>query len=73
MRARTWLAQEWSRSTLAARPLAVEPQVFEPHKTERIVSTASAMQVREPINRRGIGSAEPYREHLKPFLDAYAA
>jgi hypothetical protein len=47
--------------------------VFEPHKTERIVSTASAMQVREPINRRGIGSAEPYREHLKPFLDAYAA
>jgi hypothetical protein len=58
---------------LAHCQLAVEPQVFEPHKTERIVSTASAMQVREPINRRGIGSAEPYREHLKPFLDAYAA
>lgn len=52
--------------------LPVEPQVFEPHKTRRIVSTASGAQVREPINRRGLGSAAPYREHMKPFIDAYA-
>lgn len=52
--------------------LPVEPQVFEPHKTARVVATASATQVREPINRKGLGSAAPYREHLKPFLEAYA-
>jgi hypothetical protein len=29
------------------------------------------MQVRRPINRAGIGSAEPYQEFLQPFVDAY--
>ena len=53
--------------------LPAEPQVFAPHETKRTVSTASAVQVREPINRRGLGSAAPYREHMKPFLEAYAA
>ena len=53
--------------------LAVEPQVFAPHETRRTVTTASAVQVREPINRKGLGSAAPYREHMKPFLEAYAA
>ncbi|MGV3554515.1 MAG: tetratricopeptide repeat-containing sulfotransferase family protein [Croceibacterium sp.] len=57
---------------LAHCNLAAEPQVFEPHKTRRVVSTASAAQVREPINQRGLGSAEPYRKHMKPFTEAYA-
>jgi hypothetical protein len=35
--------------------------------------TASVMQVRQPINRRGIGSAEPYRAYLEPFTKAYCA
>lgn len=56
---------------LAHCKLPLEPQVFEPHKTKRVVSTASVMQVREPINRRGIGSAGPYRAQLQPFVDAY--
>lgn len=29
------------------------------------------MQVRRPINRAGIGAAEPYREFLQPFVAAY--
>lgn len=53
--------------------LTVEPQVFEPHKTTRIVATASVTQVREPIHRKALGSSEPYRGHMKPFTEAYAA
>lgn len=30
------------------------------------------MQVRQPINRKGIGSTEPYRQYLTPFLKAYS-
>lgn len=51
--------------------LAHEPQVFEPHKTKRVVTTASVTQVREPINVRAIGGAERYREQLAPFITAY--
>jgi hypothetical protein len=29
------------------------------------------MQVRRPINREGIGAAEPYRRFLSPFLSSY--
>ncbi len=56
---------------LAHCGLASEPQVFEPHLTERLVTTSSVTQVRQPINTGGIGVAEPYRRHLQPFLDAY--
>lgn len=57
---------------LAHCNLSIEPQVFEPHKTRRVVSTASVMQVREPINRDGLNTANPYRAHLQPFVEAYA-
>lgn len=53
--------------------LAPEPQVFRPHETKRIVSTASVMQVREPINTGAIGAAEAYRDHLTPFTERYRA
>lgn len=58
---------------LAHCGLAAEEQVFEPHKTRRTVATASAAQVIEPINLRGVGSAQAYREHLAPFVRAYEA
>jgi tetratricopeptide (TPR) repeat protein len=51
--------------------LDVEPGVFTPHLTGRVVSTASVAQVREPINVRAVGNAEPYRTNLQPFIDAY--
>ena len=43
------------------------------HENTTGVSTASAMQVREPINRKGLGTAEPYRSWLEPFITAYSA
>jgi tetratricopeptide (TPR) repeat protein len=39
------------------------------HLSEKPVATASSEQVRQPINRRGIGSAEPYRSWLAPLID----
>jgi tetratricopeptide (TPR) repeat protein len=59
------------RRLLAHCGLAEEPQAFAPHENVRAIGTASMMQVRRPINREGIGAAEPYREFLRPFIDAY--
>jgi hypothetical protein len=61
----------WIRRILTHCGLAEEPQVFAPHENKRTVVTASMVQVRRPINRDGIGTAEPYRAFLKPFIDAY--
>ena len=61
----------WIRRILAHCGLTEEPQAFEPHRNRRPVATASMMQVRRPINRDGIGSAEPYRPLMRPFLEAY--
>lgn len=58
---------------LAHCGLAEEHGPHAPHAARRAVTTASSVQVRRPIGRFGIGVAEPYREHLKPFADAYAA
>lgn len=63
--------QHWTRRILAHCGLPEEPAVHDFHQTDRIVATASALQVRRPINRSGIGVAEPYRRHLQPFGDAY--
>jgi hypothetical protein len=63
----------WIRRILSHCGLSEEPQVFAAHEQSGIVTTASVMQVRRPINRDGVGSAEPYREFLKPFVDAYHA
>ena len=53
--------------------LPLEAQQMRPHESKRVVTTASVAQVRAPINRDAIGVAEPYRRHLKPFVDAYTA
>jgi len=63
--------EEWIERITRHCGLAVEPEQLEFHRGGSGVSTASAMQVREPINRRGIGSAERYRPFLRPFIDAY--
>lgn len=63
--------ETWIRRILAHCDLAEESQVFAPHENARPVTTASMMQVRRPINREGIGAAEPYRQYLQPFIDAY--
>jgi tetratricopeptide (TPR) repeat protein len=63
----------WTRRILAHCGLAEESAVHRPHATERVVMTASAMQVRKPINRDGLNVAAPYRQHLQPFVDAYVS
>lgn len=61
----------WTRRLLVHCGLDIEPRVFTPHTNEGPVATSSMMQVRRPINRDAIGSAEPYRAFLKPFVEAY--
>ena len=39
------------------------------HKTNRSVRTASSEQVREPINKKGMGRWKPYAKNLKPLLE----
>ena len=39
------------------------------HKTERSVRTASSEQVRQPINKKGMGRWKPYAKNLKPLLE----
>lgn len=63
--------QAWTRKLLSHCGLEDEPGVYAPHASERVVMTASAMQVRRPINRDGLNVAAPYRKHLQPFTDAY--
>ncbi len=62
---------EWTSRILAHCGLADEEATRTPHLTKRRVATASSLQVRRPINRDGLGVAEPYRAFLKPFMDAY--
>lgn len=64
--------EHWTSRILAHAGLAKEEAAYSPHETERVVATASALQVRRPINRDGLNVAAPYRAHLQPFLDAYA-
>jgi tetratricopeptide (TPR) repeat protein len=49
--------------------LAHERGPFAPHEAAGDITTASVSQVREPINRKGIGASAPYRAHLPPLLE----
>lgn len=51
--------------------LQFEPEMAQPEKAKRAVTTASASQVRNPINSAGLGAAQNYRDHLAPFITAY--
>ena len=39
------------------------------HETNRLVRTASSEQVRQPINKKGMGRWKPYAKNLKPLLE----
>jgi len=64
--------KEWTRILLAHCGLEDEAGVYEPHKTKRVVMTASALQVRKPINKDGLNVSIPYINELQPFIDAYS-
>jgi hypothetical protein len=62
----------WTKRLLAHAGLPDEAAAYSPHRTDRAVVTASALQVRRPINRDGLNVAVPYRAMLQPFIDAYS-
>ena len=39
------------------------------HETDRSIRTASSEQVRQPINKKGMGRWKPYAKNLKPLLE----
>ena len=63
--------QTWIRRILAHAGLPEEPQVFEPHKSTRTVTTASMAQVRSPISTSRIGASEAYKDFTEAFRRAY--
>ena len=50
--------------------LPFDPACLDFHSTRRPVATASAEQVRRPLNRDGIGAWRAYAEWLGPLEDA---
>jgi tetratricopeptide (TPR) repeat protein len=50
--------------------LPFEREMLEFHDHRRPVATASAEQVRQPLNRSGIGAWRAYEEWLDPLVDA---
>ena len=49
--------------------LEYEPDCIDFHLASEAVATPSSEQVRRPINRDSIGSAQPYREWLGPMIE----
>ena len=58
------------RSLLDALALPFDPACLRFHENKRAVRTASSEQVREPINRKGIGVSKPYERWLGPLREA---
>jgi tetratricopeptide (TPR) repeat protein len=58
-----------TRRILEYLGLQFEPQCLDFHLATGTVATASSEQVRQPLNRKGIGSAEPYRQWLGPLIE----
>lgn len=63
--------ESWIRRIDQHAALPFEQQQSTPHLSERVVSTASASQVRDPINKSGINSSAPYHQFMEPFRRTY--
>jgi len=59
-----------TRKILEFLGLEYEPDCIDFHLSTTAVATPSSEQVRRPINREGIGSADPYRAWLGPMIEA---
>jgi len=64
--------EQQSKALVDACGLAWHPNCLDFQHSNNRVLTASMMQVRQPIYKRAIGSAQPYRKHLQPLIDALA-
>ena len=58
-----------TRKILEFLGLEYEPECLDFHLSTSAVATPSSEQVRRPINRDGIGTAEPYRQWLGPMIE----
>ncbi len=59
-----------TRTMLDFVDLPFEAACLDYHLSTDAVATPSSEQVRQPINRNGIASADPYRQWLGPLVDA---
>jgi tetratricopeptide (TPR) repeat protein len=59
-----------SRRLVAFCDLEWDDRCLRFHETERVVRTASALQVRKGIYRSSVGKWKRYEKHLKPLLEA---
>jgi len=59
-----------ARKLVAFCDLTWDDRCLSFHRTERAVKTASVAQVRKPIYRDAVGSAQPYMAHLAPLIEA---
>ena len=50
--------------------LPFEQACLDFHETERAVRTASSAQVRQPLNRKGVGAWRPFETYLDPLKQA---
>lgn len=62
--------EPWARRLLAHCGLEWDPACLEFHTSQRLVKTASTLQVRQPINRSAVGRWRRYRDHLQPLIEA---
>lgn len=60
--------EEESRKLVDFVGMEWDPKCLEFYETKRIMRTASAWQVRQPIYTRSVGRWKHYEEHLDPFL-----
>ncbi|HYM32019.1 MAG TPA: tetratricopeptide repeat protein [Candidatus Cybelea sp.] len=58
-----------SRRLIEFLGLPWEERCLEFHRTERVVSTASSWQVRQPLYDRSVGRWRNYERHLGPLLE----
>jgi len=61
------------RRLIDACGLPFEAACLSPHESKGAVTTASALQVRKPINREGVGAWKRYAAQLEPLRQRLAA
>lgn len=57
----------WAPRLIDFLGLEWDERCLEPHRSERVVHTASTWQVRQPIYTRSIGRWKNYRQYLEPL------
>jgi len=62
--------EEEARKLCGFIGVSFEATILDFHLSKEPVATASSEQVRQPLNRRGIGAWKPYAQWLGPLRDA---